>query len=67
MSVTNIHQNYLTNYSLTQPANPVAMFQYTYNYDFPTIASAWLTKYNYEKRTNLNSFTGVEQLDDDRI
>ena len=47
--------------------HPTAKFQYKYHFDFQTIAAAWMRKYNYENRTNLTTFTGVEQLDEDRF
>lgn len=46
---------------------PVLQFQYLYNYQFPTVAAAFLNKYTYEPRTQLTTFSGVTQLDDDRV
>jgi hypothetical protein len=45
----------------------VLQFQYRYPFSFQTIASAFITKFNYEPRTNLTSATGVQQLDEDRF
>ena len=67
MSLIDVNEDVVNHISLSQPTHPNALFQYTYHYNFPTVATAWLTKYNYEKRTNLSTFVGVEQLDDDRI
>lgn len=49
------------------PEVPAIQFQYLYNYQFPTVAEAFLKKYTYEPRTHLTTFSGVTQLDDDRI
>lgn len=48
-------------------AHPVLQFQYKYPYNFATIASAFVQKYNYEPRTHLTTTNGVQQLDEDRI
>ena len=42
-------------------------FQYRYPFTFQTVASAFITKFNYEPRTSLTSATGVSQLDEDRF
>lgn len=40
--------------------NPAAHFQYTYPYNFQTIAAAFLRKYNYEPRIHLTTVAKVE-------
>ncbi len=47
--------------------HPAAIFQYRYNYDFLTVATGFLKKYNYEPRVLLTSVAKVEQIDDDRF
>ena len=47
--------------------HPVIQFQYRYPFTFQTVASAFITKFNYEPRTSLTSATGVSQLDEDRF
>ena len=42
-------------------------FQYRYPFTFQSVASAFITKFNYEPRTSLTSATGVSQLDEDRF
>ncbi len=46
---------------------PVIQLQYTYPYNFATIASAFVQKYNLEPRSHLTTTTGIQQLDEDRF
>jgi hypothetical protein len=39
---------------------PALQFQYLYKYSFPTIAIAYLKKFNWESKTNLSTFTGAQ-------
>ena len=48
-------------------AHPVIQFQYRYPFTFQTVASAFITKFNYEPRSQLTTATGVSQIDDDRF
>lgn len=48
-------------------AHPVLQFQYRYPFTFQTVASAFITKFNYEPRSQLTTATGVSQIDDDRF
>jgi hypothetical protein len=48
-------------------SRPALQLQFSYPHAFTTIAQAFLTKYNYEPRTQLTTFTGVTQIDEDRF
>ena len=47
--------------------NPVVQFQYRYPFSFQSVASAFITKFNYEPRAMLTTATGVTQIDEDRF
>lgn len=40
--------------------HPAAQFQYVYPYNFTTIATAFLRKYNWETRGSLTTISGVQ-------
>jgi hypothetical protein len=44
----------------TNESNPALHFQYRYNFDFPTVAAAFLRKYNWEERGHLTTITEVQ-------
>ncbi len=46
---------------------PVLKMLYTYQQPFLSVAQGFLHKYSYEPRSQLTTFTGVEQLDEDRF
>ena len=58
--------------SLANPENlpgmpPALLLQYQFQYNFATIAEAFLKKYNWEPRTNFTTISSFEQIDDDRV
>jgi len=46
---------------------PVMKLNYKYSHPFSAIAKAYLTKYNWESRTQLTTIAHVDQVDDDTI
>ena len=61
------YSQYLFESETKTPELPVLKFKYQYKYPFLTIAQAFLHKYTYEPRTQLTTFAGVEQVDEDRF
>jgi hypothetical protein len=69
-SIENTLPGQVPGYAIPNPidySHPVVHIQYRYKHDFLTVAQAFVRKFNYENRLFLNTVTGVEQLDEDRI
>ena len=47
--------------------HPAAHFKYTYNFDFGTLAAAYVKKHDYEPKMNLTTISNVQQVDDDKF
>lgn len=46
---------------------PLVKFDYTFNSPFANICSAYLKKYNFERKFELTTIADVEQVDDDTL
>lgn len=46
---------------------PALHLKYVYNFDFPTVTQGFFRKYLLEPRTQLTTFAGVQQVDEDTV